>query len=135
MKTIHKLIYLFSVFVMILLLLDTYGRDILVASGSQSGSERLSIWERYQLINKVESGDILAAKLLAGHYGIWEQDYEKMMHWTLKSAELGDPADQYNYGIYLVKKKKNLVEGAKWINKSAALGDKDAINYLQTNKQ
>ena len=103
---------------------------MLVAGGSLAGSERLSMLERYQLTSRVESGDILAAKLLAGHYGIWEGDYEKMMFWTLKSAELGDPADQYNYGVYLVEKKKNFADGLKWINKSAAASFKGARNYL-----
>ncbi len=135
MRRFFKPIIAVSVLLLALLLLDFYGRDIAVWGGALAGSERLSLWERFELPRRVNAGDILAAKRLAGYYGIWRNDTEGMMYWMKRSAELGDPVDQYNYGVYLTEKKQDKVEGLKWITKSANSGYEYAKDYLKEEKQ
>ncbi len=66
------------------------------------------------------------------------QDYEKMAYWDQRAAEAGDPAGMMNYGIDLLKGqgvKQDIKAGRAWIDKSANLNFKDALQLQNNNYQ
>lgn len=130
-RSITNLLILFSVLCVVLLAYDFFGRELAVRSGVLAGSDRLSLWERYQYTKRAEAGDTKAMKDLARYYGIWRNDRKQEMYWIAKSAAAGDPLDQLNYGVYLFEYEHNETEGLRWLVKSADGGEEGAKLYLQ----
>jgi TPR repeat protein len=125
----NKLLITGLIVLCMFMLYDFFGRELAIQTGMLAGSERLSLLERYQFKKQADAGNIMAAKRLAGYYGIWRNDVEGQMYWISVAAKLGDPVDQYNYGVYLIEQKHE-VDGLKWLKKSADSGYKNAKVYV-----
>lgn len=115
----------------VLLLVDFFGRELFTRYGVLAGSDYLSIYEIYTYKKLAKEGDTSVARRLAGYYGSWKNDTEKMMYWLKLAAERGDSDAEYEYGAWLIRRKKMDDEGLSWVKKSAAANNLRAKNFLR----